>query len=182
MALLWNLEDLVEDAFVAYLKAKCTGDLSVYAAFSTENLKYPCVVVHCAESDCVAKGAEWHKHREMAVDIAVICGADDMLDTSAGKLKTARERNAEVRSDVMNALDISTSATAPAGLSGLCQSEDMPKGLAAELTAMMIPGVWISVAIPGKIVRDVDESRRMFMTTISVYVIAQPVKIGGEPT
>lgn len=181
--LLWNLEELVEDAFAAYLRAKCSGDLTVYAAWTTEKNKYPCIVVHAGQSDSISTGSTWHNPRQMLVEIAIMTEAADLLADNGSVTKTARECNAEARSDVMNALAILDSATAPAGLSGLCQTEDMPHGLAAELDAMLIPGVWICQATAGRLARSVEgDNKKLFVTTIEVAVIAQPVAVGGEPT
>lgn len=175
------LEELAEDAFVAYLGAKCSGDIAMYAAFSTEKNRYPCAVVHFGESEGVANST-YHNARLMSGAIGVMTEAADLLQ--GGKVvKTARERNAEVRGDVMNALAILDTATAPAGLSALCQSEDMPHGLAAELDVMQIPGIWFCQATMGKVTRTVEgDNKKLFVSTIEIAVIAQPVAIGGEPT
>lgn len=176
----WNIEELVEDSFVAYLKAKCSGALSVFPGFSSQHLTFPCASVQAGESDHVGGSGLFANPRAIIVTIDIITEAADVLDVAGKVAQTARERNSEVRSDVMNALAVLDSATAPAGLSALCQLEDMPHGLAAELTAMLIPGVWIDSAIVGKITRTVE--KECFVSTISVEVIAQPVAIGGEPT
>jgi hypothetical protein len=180
MSTAWDLEERAEDAFVAYLKAKCSGDLSVYPGFSTEHLKFPCVSVHAGESDRIGGSGSFALPREIVVTIDIMTEAAEALDASGIVTQTARERNALARSSVMNALGVLDSATAPAGLSALCQPEDMPHGLAAELTAMLIPGVWIDSAIVGKVTRTVE--KECFVSSIAVSVIAQPVAIGGEPT
>ena len=180
----YDLEERTEDAFAAYLKAKCSGELNVYPGFSAEALKVPAVTVQAMDSDQVGGGfGVFAKPRQLNVEIVIRTEAADLLDGVGVRTMTARERNSIVRGDVMAALSVADDATAPAGLSDLCEPEDMPRGLAAELTAVQIPGLWVMQAIVTKVVRSVEEQPRMaFVSTISLSVIAQPVAIGGEPT
>jgi hypothetical protein len=61
----------------------------------------------------------------------------------------------------------------------LCAAQDLPKGLAAELTAQQIPGVWIQSAQPATplAVMEVDEEHRALVTRITVNVLAMAIEI-----
>ncbi|MEN6360044.1 MAG: hypothetical protein ABFD59_08310 [Smithella sp.] len=174
----WDIEERVEDAFVAYLKGKVGGKAQVVPALSAR-LQFPCVSVLAAETDTVVPGTAWNLPRKLDVKIAVITEMADETDAGGIILTTARERNSVVRSAVMDALMVLDSATAPAGLTGLAKPEDLPTGLAAELCVQGIAGIWIKLAQPKSplTVRSVDEEHRAMLTTISILVIAQPVEL-----
>ena len=156
----------------------------MYPGFTQEAIKFPTVAVHCGESDQVGGGiGVFAKPREFSVEVSIITEASDVLDDNGVTTTTARERNAAVRGEVLSALAVSDSADTPAGLAGLCDTQDLPRGLAAELTAVLIPGIWIMQAIVRGMSRSIMESpRKAFVSTISVWCIAQPVAIDGEPS
>jgi len=155
--MLYDLEERVEDAFVAYLQANVTGDMQVYAAFSTDAKTYPCAVVAAASNDAVSDPAEYDDSRQMVVEIGVMTEAAPETDATGGALRTARERNAEARSDVIKALVTS---------------------LKTNLIAAAGPGVAFSMAqIGGPIVRSVDEDRNLLVTVIPVDIIAEPKEL-----
>jgi len=156
--MLYDLEERVEEAFVAYLQANVTGDMQVYTAFTDETLEYPCAVVMAASTSAVSDLAEYHSPRQMEIVVAVMTEAAPELDaTTGGTVRTARERNAAARSDVIGALITS---------------------LKTNLIAAAGPGVAFSMAqIGGPVTRGLDEEQHAFVTTIPVDVIAEPVEV-----
>lgn len=155
--MLYDIEERTEDAFVAYLQINVGGDVKVYHAFSDEKIQYPCVVVGVRTNDQISEDAEYTDVRQLHTDVAIITEAAPEQDDDGGTIRTARERNALLRSDVVKALRTS---------------------LKANLIAAAGPGVAFSGAqMIGPITRDVDEGKRAFMTIIPVYVIAEPVEV-----
>ena len=156
--MLYDLEERVEDALVAYLESVVTGDMRVYPAWSDESVQYPCAVVHAGSSDAVSAEAEWSLPRQMGVEITVHTDAAPELDSDGNTRRTARERNAAIRSDVIKAFSTAT--------------------LKSLVIAAAGPGVAFSmVQLGGPMVRTVDEERRTLITTIPVDVIAEPVEV-----
>ena len=153
--MLYDIEERVEDAFVAYLQANVTGDMRVYHGFSDEDLQYPCAVAVVRATDAVSEMAEYSDPRSMIVDVAVITEAVPETDDTGGTIRTARERNAAARSDVIKALVTS---------------------LKTNLISAAGPGVAFSMAqIGGPVTRQVEDYE--FITLIPVDVIAEPVEV-----
>lgn len=149
----WDLAERTEDAIVAYLKSKVSGDVRVSAAWERDEPQYPACVVHCATEGPVSDDAEWHDARAQAVQVAVISEAAQELDTTGNVIRTVRERNAAVRSDVLNALCLT--------------------GLAALLNAQGVDAIAFDMAQVTTTERSVDGVH--LVTTINMEVIAEPV-------
>ena len=143
----WDLEELTEDAFVAYLEQQVGGEMRVYTAWGFNEAQYPCAIVHAGETEPVSEEAEWHDSRAMSVEVAVIVEA-----TEKGN-KTARETNASIRSMVMDALATSDLNTL--------------------LIGMQTPDIAFSMAQLASTARTVED--RKMITTMSLMVIAEPV-------
>jgi len=148
-----DLAERTEDAIVAYLKATVSGDIRVSAAWEREEPEYPCAVVHCGTESPVSDDAAWHDARIMAVQVAVMSEGAPELDDSGNVVRTARERNADARSSVLDAL---------------CVAD-----LNAQLVAQAVDSVAFSMAQVGTCERTVDGVH--LVTTINLEVIAEPV-------
>jgi len=149
----WDIEERTEDAIAAYLK-QYAGSARVYVAWEVNDPQYPCVVVHAGESEPVSEDSEWYDYRRIAVSVAIITEAAPETDSGGTTLRTARERNSAVRSDVMNAL-----AT---------------QSLLANLIATGTEKVAFSMAQLSGSTRDVED--RKLITTLTLDVIAEPVE------
>ena len=99
----WQLEELTEDAFVSYLTGAC-GGLRISAAWDRDEMQYPAGVVHVGGSAWISDTATWHDARQLAVTVAIMTEGADALDADGNVYKTARQVNAEARSQVMDAL------------------------------------------------------------------------------
>lgn len=100
----WNLEELSENAMVSYLIGKIPGTIRVSAAWDRDEMQYPCAVVHADSSGPVSDLAEWHDARTITLFISVMTEAAHELDEKGVIVRTARERNADARSAVIDAL------------------------------------------------------------------------------
>lgn len=148
----WNLEELTEDAVVAYLKTKC-GDQRISAAWELDEPQYPRAVVHVASTEPVSDPSEWHDARMLAVEVAVQTEAAHELGTDNAIVRTARERNAVARSEVAEALFVSD--------------------LKAQLIAQGVAGVAFSMAQFATTQR--SNEGRYLVTVFAGLVIAEPV-------
>ncbi len=147
----WALEEYCEDSIVDYLTSKVTEDtMNFYAAWSTEDIKYPCAVVHAGVSRNVG-ATEFNGVREIDVQIAV------MTDAKASTTETARERNRTARDAVLTAL----ARTA----------------LHDDLNALSPKGVVFSRAMIGSSSRSVETDKRVFVTEITLETIASPLVV-----
>lgn len=153
--MLYDIEERVEEAFVAYLQANVTGEMNAYVAFTDEAMQFPCVGVAVTSTEAVSDTAEYHLPRMMRVELGIMTEATPLLDDNGGTILSSRERNAAARSDVIKALATS---------------------LLTNLIAAAGPGVAFSMAQLGSpVVRSVEG--RVFTTTIPVDVIAEPVEV-----
>jgi hypothetical protein len=179
----FDMEERVEDAFVAYIQSAVsqTTNMKVYAAYTTDAIQYPCVTVNAMEADNITPDADWNVSKLLDVKIAVMTEAKAEVDGLAKVINTPRQLNANARAAVLKALSIASTDTGPSDIASIVQAqpEDMPKGLAAYLVYQKIPGVWIKLARLGRRVRDFEVEKNCLVTEISVAVIAQPVQIGG---
>src|SRR4030065_329396 len=105
--MLWDIEERIEDAVVAYLKQTVAGDMSIYPSATDDAIQFPCAVVQVARSVAVAENAKWHDARLYNVEIAVATEAAPEKDGTGAVLRTSRQRNAAARSDAMNVLCVS---------------------------------------------------------------------------
>ena len=175
----YALEESVVDAFVAYLGGKVGGGAKVYAAPATENIQYPAVCVRVAQMGPMNESLSWSDYLAMVVEIAIINETAAEIDEHAVVISKVRMSHALVRQSVISALTVKDSADTPEGLADLCDAQDLPHGLAAQLTAMRIPGVWVSSAQPASplAVMEVDEEHHALVTKITVNVIAQAIEL-----
>jgi len=143
----WDLEELTEDTLAAYLRTQVSGDMRVYVAWEVNEPEFPCAMVHAGQSGPISEEAAWHDARLITVEVAV------MVEAATTNLKTARERNAEARSQVINALATST--------------------LESELQNAGTEDIAFSMAQMTNLTRTTEN--RVFVTTITVEVVAEPV-------
>lgn len=152
--MIWDLEERVEDAIAAYLRANVGGKMRVYESWNFGEPQFPCVIVHAAETDAVVPEAQWHAPREMALQIAVMTeSAPEKVD--GVEVRTAREVNAAARSAVIVSL--------------------AKIDLLESVIALNPPRVCFSMIQIGKAVRSVEG--RTLITTIALDVIAQPTEM-----
>ena len=149
----WDLEELCEDAIVAYLKTVVTGNLKIWSAWEMDEAQYPCVIVFCQRSAPISTPAEWHDARMLDVRVAVQTEAADETDSHGVVVTTARDRNRAVRSDVISALGISD--------------------LESKLVEQGVSGI----AFSGAQMVDVERSTegRVLVSTINLEIVAEPV-------
>jgi hypothetical protein len=175
----YAIEESVVDAVVAYLSAATTGAAMVMAAPSTQEVKYPAVVVRASELSPLTPGVSWNDQAMMKIEIAIISQAAPEVNDSGVVITSARMNHALVRASVLTGLTIKDSADTPEGLADLFEPEDLPRGLAAELSAMQIPGIVVTSAQPDSPLAQmqVDEEHNALVTVISLNVIAQATEI-----
>jgi len=150
----WNLEELTEDAILAYLEANLEVDIQIYTAWGfTSNPKYPAAIIHAGQSEPISEDAAWHDPRSVTVEVAVITEAAPRTNPGGVVIATARERNIEARSAIMDLLAVSD--------------------LNAQLIAQEIDEVAFSMAQVTETERSTEE--RHLITTITILVIAEPV-------
>jgi hypothetical protein len=148
----WQLEELTEDALVSYLRGAC-GGLRVSAAWERDEMQYPACVVHVGSSAPISESADWHDPRALAVTVAVITEGVHELAADGTVFRTARNRNADARSQVMDAL--------------------FRADLLTKLIEQGAPDIAFSMAQFSETARTVDG--RNLVTTLSGAVIAEPV-------
>ena len=153
--MLWALEELTEDAIVAYLKAGVNDELAVYASWDFASVTYPCAIVHASTTEPVSEPAEWHDARMLSVLVSVVCEAVAETDDDGNEIVSARQRNINVRSKVLDLL---------------CVAD-----LNDQLVAQEIADVAFSMAQTTTTERSVEDDPRRLITTITVEVIAEPV-------
>jgi len=175
----YALEEGIVDAFVAYLTGKVTDGAAVYAMPSVESITYPAVVVRVASTAPVIAEISWSDYVRAVIEIGILTEAQDEIDTAGNVVTTARHRNSTLRQSVLTALCVKDSAATPAGLAGKCNAQDLPHGLAGELTAQLIQGVWISSAQPESplAVMEVDAEKGVLVTKVAIAVLAQAIEI-----
>lgn len=149
----WNLEELTEDAIAEYLRPMLSQYMVVYKAGETTEPQYPCAIVFAGDSNAVSEPAEWHDARAVTVIVSVFSENAPVLDDSGQTQKTARDRNADARSEVMNALAVSD--------------------LVTHLNAQGIDGIAFDMAQVTSTARSVDSQVRV--TSINVELIVEPV-------
>ena len=103
MTINFATEEAVEDAFVAYLTTKLGGDVNVLAALTADQVKYPAVVVGVHGNDNVNESAGWNVHRVFEVEVRTAVEARGIED-GAGVSRALRDRNRELREQVLDAL------------------------------------------------------------------------------
>ena len=151
----WDLEERTEDAFCAYLRGLVTGSMRVYSAWENDEPQLPAAIVFVESTDPVSPEAEWHDERNLAVMVAIMTEAVAEVDGSGNTIRTARERNADARSDVLNAL---------------CVTD-----LNAQIVAQGVEAIAFSKAQLVRTQRATEDSPRTFITTAFIEAIAEPV-------
>ena len=149
----WNLEELAEDAIVAYLGQKIPGTMRAYAAWDFDEAQYPCVIVAATEAGPVSEPAAWDDNRDINVQLAVMTEAAPEVSATGVTVLTTRERNIEARSAVMDALAVTD--------------------LLTQLNAQGVEAVAFSMAQMTTTQRSTED--RKLITTITLEVIAEPV-------
>jgi len=151
----WDIEELTEDAFVALLRPKISGNVRVFAAWERESMEYPCVMAFANEASPVSDSADWHDPRVIGVRVLAMTELAPELASDGEVLRTPREINADVRSQVGAAL---------------CVTD-----LLAQLIDNAPPGVAFSMAQVSSVVRSLEGTK--LVTTYHVEVIAEPVEV-----
>ena len=102
----WDLEERVEDAFVAYIKELCSELALVQAAYDVSTAAFPMVVVEAHDSDNHTDTGRFTGRRKMTVTVNIITEALNRAgDTgSIEALRTAREQHRAVKSSVIGIL------------------------------------------------------------------------------
>ncbi|MCK9432570.1 MAG: hypothetical protein M0R00_06400 [Candidatus Omnitrophica bacterium] len=152
----WNLEQSIDAAFVSYLKPLLPGTMKVYPSCTNEELQFPCAVCHAGEGTNENDDIGFNGHRRITVHCVVMIEAADELDAAGVKIKSSLQRISEARGEVMGAL--------------------AKKYLEQDLNDTNSPGVKFSLAQVTTTSDPVTEGR-LFIATINVEVIANPVQI-----
>jgi len=152
----WQLEELTEDAIVSYLTSLC-GGVRIVASWDRDDMQLPCCVVHVGYTSPISDSADWHDPRALSVEVAIMTEAVHTLAADGSIMITARQINADARSQVMDALFVSD--------------------LLTQLIAQGTPDIAFSMAHFANTSRSVDESKRVLITTITGDVIAEPVEV-----
>lgn len=155
----WDLEERVEDAFVALLKASAPTQCAVYAGLEIAEPSYPLVVVHVESSGQPNETGRFTGKRKMAVIVHIVTEAVNQhgAQGSPEANQTARQAHRAFKSAI---LDI---------LSG--------NELQTELNDVGQEGVAFSFAMMAGQRR---EAEGMYLTTHqTIDVIAQPKVLGG---
>jgi hypothetical protein len=151
---LWSLEEAVEDAFVAYIRANAPGDFKVLAAFTADVIEYPCVVVGCESSENPVDQAQFTGHRMLSVTVAIGIEAKPEV-TDSVVVRTPREVNRALRGAVVD----------------LLARNDLPD----QLNTVAVQGVKFSMAQLEAAARTVAD--RVFETELTVNCIANPQEV-----
>jgi len=148
----WILEEKIEDAYAAYLRANLPGSMRVYVGWTDEEIQYPCAVCHAGSSDNLDDETTFNGHRRVPVKIAVISEATPELDAGGKQVRSSRERNSDARGPVLSAL--------------------AKTALHEDLNDMNIAGVKFSQAHMTAMTRSIEG--RHFVSEIIVDTIANP--------
>jgi hypothetical protein len=147
----WCVEEYAEDAVKDYLADELDDyAINYYTAWTNEEIKYPCVVVHAGRSVNVA-GTDFTGVREIEMSIAVMTEAADSGDMPA------RTVNLNARNEVVKALAQTT--------------------LHSDINALEPQGVVFSLAYLGDMTRTVETDKRVFVTEIQLITIAAPKEL-----
>ena len=147
-----NLKELAENTMAAYLKSRVTGEMKCYAAYPPGKVQYPCVVCGVQRLAAVSELASWDDNRGMIMELAVISEAVPKRANDVA-VQTARERNADMRSDVLNAVCIDD--------------------LNASLALVAVPGIAFSMAQVTDVRYEIED--RKFISIVEVELIVEPV-------
>jgi hypothetical protein len=155
----WDLEERVEDAFVALLSNAAIGPCEVRAGHEAGEETYPLVIVHVEGATNNNDTGSFTGRRRMAVMVHIVTEAinENGVEGSTRASQTARTAHREFKSAVLGVLSGN-------------QLQD-------ELNELAMEGVAFSFAMMGEQRR---EAEGMYLTTHQlVDVIAQPKLVGG---
>ena len=150
----WDLEEAIEDGFVALLKSKLSANWKVLAALAGDIVEYPAVCVTCANTGKTAADASFDINRTAKVTIDIYVEDAPVFDGDV-QTKTARENNRECRAEVMGVLATET------------LKDDLNKAAAGV-------GVEFGGADLDTTARSVDSGNRLLVTSAAVDVWACP--------
>jgi hypothetical protein len=139
-------EEMMEDAFVAYLKSVLPGTVDVFAAMTRDEVVFPSVIVMVQSTDNPNEVSGWNNQRIMEMQIKLGVEAADVKENGVVS-KLLRDQNAELRAAVLDALTI--------------------PDLAAKINEIGI--VRVSLVTIGKIVRGVEG--RIMETAIPLAIL-----------
>ena len=174
--MIWNIEEKVEDAFIAYLQSQRMPDLLVHPRWRSGQIKYPCVLVNAEGSTLVSKSARFTKTRKVSLLITI---ATERKDESQGRTvtRTMRDIHSQFKEYVLEALSVADDLAAPAHLVDRADAIDIPTGLAGQVNGADVPFIWIKSAVVGDIVRFQNEEQQTLETTVMIDVIAMPLGV-----
>ena len=153
----WDLEERVEDAFVAYLKANVQRVAMVIPSMSAVEARFPLIVVEARNSDNKNPTAPFTGKRSMDVTITMMIEAIN--------------RNGAAGSESFNEDARETYRAIKSNMIGWLSGND----LHTELNAIEMAGVDFSMAHMTRQERSVEEGRLMLMQALEV--IAQPKEL-----
>lgn len=153
----WDIEERVEDAIVALLKANVGRDCMIIQARSVVVAQFPLVVVDASTSDNVSDTATFNGQRRVSVTVAISTEAINQSPelTQAELLEDAREQHRAVKSSVIGVLASTV--------------------LHDELNALQLEGIAISMAHMTAQTRSVEDNK--LITEQTLDVIACPKEI-----
>ena len=153
----WDIEERVEDAFVALLKANVGRDCMIIPARWVVVAKFPLVVVDASTSDNESDTAIFNGQRRISVTVAISTEAINNSNElgQAELLEDAREQHRAVKSSVLGVL----ASTA----------------LHDELNALQVQGITFSMAHMTAQARAVEDNK--LITEQTIDVIACPKEI-----
>lgn len=153
----WDLEENVEDAFVALLKRGVGRSCMIVPAYLVIAAKFPLVVVHAETSNNENDQALFNGLRRVSVVVAIVTEAVNFTEQlgPAEALATSRENHRAVKSDVL----------------GLLASA----ALQDELNELNIPGVRFSAAHLTEQTRDAGDGK--ITTEQKIDVLACPQEL-----
>lgn len=94
MAYDYALEELVEDALIAYVRSGVPDSVRVYPGWSHEEVQFPAIVVAARSSEQIEAGIQWTDHRRLRVTLGI------MVEASRENNETPRTVNRRLRSQV----------------------------------------------------------------------------------
>jgi hypothetical protein len=180
MSIPFDIEERTEDALVSLLRGRVNATLGMLFYPSHGHIgpiTYPSAGVFAFDAGPVSEGAEWHFQRILQVQIMVATERTHEQDSTGQTLRTARQRNQDARSLVMNALtrfdDLAddTIATRPDG------SAIKRRSLLGQILDQGVPGVAFAMAQVTQVTRGVEQEANKLTTAITMEVIAEPVEL-----
>ena len=155
MNLAFDLEEMVEDMFAAYLKAVLPGDMKVYCAFGAESLQYPCAIVSTNDTSPISNSASFDRNQNIPVTVTILVEATPEKD-AGNAVGSVRDRNRKVRRAVLTAL---------------AQSD-----LANKVAPYGVEQLGLSMAQYVSSARSADGEKRLMVTVANINVIACPIE------